>query len=71
MKDTKLQKGIFEVLTEFIKRLQQQFMMKDSYKNKIREFFAKHIFSAHGDVRGALAKGLAIWVEKMREEKFF
>ena len=36
MENTKLQKGIFEVLTEFIKRLQQQFMMKDQYKNKIR-----------------------------------
>lgn len=31
-----LEKGVFEVLTEFIKRLQQQFMMKDHYKNKIR-----------------------------------
>jgi hypothetical protein len=67
MKNPTLQKGVFEVLTEFIKRLQQQFMMKDQYKNKIREFFKNHIFSSHGDVRIALAKGLAIWVEKMRE----
>jgi hypothetical protein len=36
MPDPLLQKGIFEVLTEFIKRLQQQFMMKDQYRNKIR-----------------------------------
>lgn len=71
MSNPKIQKGVFEVLTEFIKRLQQQFMMKDQYKNKIREFFQKNIFSSHGDVRMALAKGLAIWVEKMREEKFF
>lgn len=71
MSNTKMQKGIFEVLTEFIKRLQQQFMMKEGYKTKIREFFAKNIFVTHGDVRNAMAKGLAIWVEKMRDEKFF
>lgn len=29
------------------------------------------MFKSHGDVRLALAKCLAIWVEKMREEKFF
>ncbi len=67
MPNVQLQKGIFEVLTEFIKRLQQQFMMKDQYKNKIREFIKNSIFITHGDVRSALAKALAIWVEKMRE----
>lgn len=36
MPNPRLQKGVFEVLTEFVKRLQQQFMMKDLYKNKIR-----------------------------------
>lgn len=71
MPDKIMQKGIFEVLTEFVKRLQQQFMMKDIYKNKLREFFEKHIFTVEGDVRAAVAKCLGIWVEKMREEKFF
>ncbi len=46
-------------------------MMKDQYRNKIREFFATNIFTSHGDVRNSLAKAMAIWVEKMREEKFF
>jgi len=71
MPELNMQKGIFEVLTEFIKRLQQQFMMKDFYKGKIRDFFTKNIFIVHGDVRSSLAKAMAIWVEKMRDEKFF
>jgi hypothetical protein len=62
-----LQKGIFEVLTEFVKRLLQQFMIKDQYRNRIRSFFTKFIFQTGGDVRSALSKCLAIWVEKMRE----
>ena len=36
MIDPLLRKGVFEVLTEFVKRLQQQFMMKDVYRNKVR-----------------------------------
>lgn len=71
MKNPKLQKGVFEVLTEFIKRLQQQFMMKDQYKNKIRDFLSRNVFTCHGDVRISLARAIAIWVEKMKEEKFF
>lgn len=62
MADLNMQKGIFEVITEFIKRLQQQFMMKDHYRNKIRQFFTNNIFIVHGDVRNSLAKTLAIWI---------
>jgi hypothetical protein len=62
MPEVNMQKGVFEVLTEFIKRLQQQFMMKDFYKGKIREFLTKNIFTVHGDVRNSLAKAMAIWV---------
>jgi hypothetical protein len=35
-----LQKGLFDVLMEFVKRLQQQFLMKDQYRNLMREFFS-------------------------------
>ena len=62
MKDPTLQKGVFEVLTEFIKRLQQQFMMKDHYKTKIREFLSRNIFTSHGDVRISIARAISIWV---------
>ena len=51
MRDPLLQKGVFEVLTEFIKRLQQQFMIKDQYRNKIREFFSTHVFTVEGTIR--------------------
>jgi hypothetical protein len=35
-----LQKGLFDVLMEFVKRLQQQFLMKEQYRNLMREFFS-------------------------------
>ena len=32
-------KGVFEVLGELIKRLHQQFLMKDNNKRLVKEFF--------------------------------
>jgi hypothetical protein len=40
MKNPLLQKGLFDVLVEFVKRLQQQFLMKEQYRNLMREFFS-------------------------------
>jgi hypothetical protein len=71
MKDPLLKKGVFEVLTEFIKRLQQQFMMKETFKTQIRQFFTDNIFTIEGAIRESFARCLAIWIEKMREEQFF
>lgn len=63
--------GVFEVLAEFIKRLNLQFLSKESYKNIISSFFSDHLFSISENVRPALAKCLALYVEKMNEERFF
>ena len=67
MKDPLLQKGIFEVLKEFIKRLQQQFMMKDQYRVLVRQFFTEYLYIENDAVRTALAKCLALWVDKMKD----
>ena len=55
-------KGVFEVLGELIKRLPQQFLIKDSNKKMIKEFFEAHIFTISDDVRFALSQSFALFV---------
>lgn len=59
------------MLCEFVKRMNQQFLAKEQYKSLIRDFFLQHVFTVAEEVKGPLAKCLALYVEKMHEEIFF
>jgi hypothetical protein len=58
---------VFEVLAEFIKRLNQQFLSKASYREGVRKIFTDHLFIISENVRPSLAKSLALYVDKMHE----
>ena len=59
------------MLSEFIKRLTQQFLAKDEYKKVIRAFYDKFIFNSTDEVRSTLAISMAIYIEKMHEDSYF
>jgi hypothetical protein len=65
------QVGVFEVLGEFIKRLNLQFLSRESYRHTLRELFTDHLFSIPENVRFSLTACLALYVDKMHEERFF
>ena len=46
IEDPLYRRGVFDVLSEFIKRLTQQFLSKENYRQLIRTFYNKYIFTA-------------------------
>jgi hypothetical protein len=59
--------GVFEVLAEFIKRLNAQYLSKESFRQTIRAIFSDHLYTIPESVRPSLARSLALFIDKMHE----
>ena len=71
LKERDHQVGVFEVLSEFIKRLNNQYLSRESFKQTIRAIFSDNLYTIPEAVRPSLARSLALYIDKMHEERFF
>ena len=65
--DPSLQSGTFEILGEFVKRLNSQFLLR--YKENFRAIFDKHLFEST-QTNTRLVQSLSVYVEKMHEMEY-
>lgn len=67
-KDNMLKSGVYDVLCEFLKKLQQQYL--DRFRDQLRGIIEMGLFSNIAEIRRSVVKTLSIYIEKMHEVEY-